>query len=137
VLTINVDLLYQCAYDFRFLFKFHRFLIEEGKAGSPKMMSIGLHCRLARPGRVSGIAEFLDFVKSHKRDVWVCTREQIADFWYANHYPRGGGSPMKERPVEDVADGKESADVALDVPTENLKVDFLSEISTDLGGDVI
>ena len=61
------------------------------------MMSIGLHCRLARPGRVSGIVDFLDYIKSHRKDVWVCTREQIADFWYENHYPRGGGSPMKER----------------------------------------
>ena len=75
----------------------YRFLIEEGKGGRPKMMSIGLHCRLARPGRVSGIVDFLDYIKSHRKDVWVCTREQIADYWYENHYPRGGGSPMKER----------------------------------------
>jgi hypothetical protein len=72
-------------------------LIEEGKGGRPKMMSVGLHCRLARPGRVSGIVDFLDYIKSHRKDVWVCTREQIADYWYENHYPRGGGSPMKER----------------------------------------
>lgn len=77
----------------------HRFLIEEGKAGSPKMMSIGLHCRLARPGRVQGLSEFVDFVKSYKRDVWICTREQIADFWIEHHSPRGAGSPVK--PVAD------------------------------------
>ena len=69
------------------------------------MMNIGLHCRLARPGRVAGIAEFLDFAKSHKKDVWICTREQIADFWYENHYPRGAGSPVKSSaPAQDVAD---------------------------------
>jgi hypothetical protein len=64
------------------------------------MMSVGLHCRLARPGRVQGLAEFLDFVKSYKRDVWVCTREQIADFWIENHSPRGGGSPVKQPSAE-------------------------------------
>ena len=58
-----------------------RFLVEEGRSGYPKMMSVGLHCRLARPGRVAGLAEFLDFVKSYGKDVWVCTREEIADFW--------------------------------------------------------
>ena len=77
------------------------------------MMSIGLHCRLARPGRVSGIVDFLDYIKSHRKDVWVCTREQIADFWYENHYPRGGGSPMKERSSgfddETGVDNKDSA----------------------------
>jgi len=72
-----------------------RYLIEEGRAGQPKMMSVGLHCRLARPGRVAGLSDFIDFAKSYHRDVWICTREQIADFWYENHYPRGGGTPVK------------------------------------------
>ena len=84
------------------------------------MMSIGLHCRLARPGRVSGIVDFLDYIKSHRKDVWVCTREQIADFWYENHYPRGGGSPMKERSSgfddETGVDNKDNA--ATDTETE-------------------
>lgn len=70
-------------------------LVEEGKSGSPKMMSIGLHCRLMRPGRAKGLAEFIDYAKSFRKDVWICTREQIADFWYENHYPRGRGSPVK------------------------------------------
>jgi hypothetical protein len=117
---------------------FQRFLIEEGKAGSPKMMSIGLHCRLARPGRVSGVAEFLDYVRSHKRDVWVCTREQIADFWHEHHYPRGGGSPMKERPSDDdggVA-GKENVALGVDTPVED-KVTILRDFSSDPDGDII
>lgn len=93
------------------------------------MMSIGLHCRLARPGRVSGIVDFLDYIKSHRKDVWVCTREQIADFWYENHYPRGGGSPMKERSSgfnDDNEDGGESKkDVAAtDAETEVVLTDL-------------
>jgi len=59
------------------------------------MMSIGLHCRLARPGRVHGISEFLDFAKSYsRRDVWFCTREQIADYWYENHFPIGASQTL-------------------------------------------
>ena len=77
-----------------------RYLMEEGRAGYPKMMSVGLHCRLARPGRVAGLAEFLDFVKSYGKDVWVCTREEIADFWKENHFPKGVGSPIKP-PIPD------------------------------------
>ena len=73
-----------------------RYLIEEGKAGSPKMMSVGLHCRLARPGRVHGLAEFLDFAKSYRRDVWFCTREQVADYWFENHFPKGAAQTLEK-----------------------------------------
>jgi len=71
------------------------YLIEEGKAGSPKMMTVGLHCRLARPGMAHGISEFLDYVRLHSRDIWVCTREEIADHWYHHHPPRAqcGSTP--------------------------------------------
>lgn len=73
-----------------------RYLIEEARiTGHGRMMSVGLHCRLARPGRVAAVAEFLDFAKSYGRDVWICTREEIADFWIDNHYPKGAGTPMK------------------------------------------
>ena len=48
---------------------------------SPKMMSIGLHCRLAgRPGRAAALGRFLDYVQSHKA-VWVATRADIARHW--------------------------------------------------------
>lgn len=57
-------------------------------------MSVGLHCRLARPGRVAGLADFLDYAKSFHKDVWICTREEIADFWYDHHYPVGAGNLM-------------------------------------------
>lgn len=72
---------------FKFLKDSVDFLLEEGRAGAPKMMSVGLHCRLAgRPGRAAGLAEFLDYVKS-KEDIWICTREEIAHHWYEHHQP--------------------------------------------------
>jgi len=85
-----------------------KYLMEEGRAGYPKMMSVGLHCRLARPGRVAGLAEFLDFVKSYGKDVWVCTREEIADFWKNNHFPKGVGSPIKPPTEEGGNEGDEA-----------------------------
>ncbi|PDT52954.1 MULTISPECIES: allantoinase PuuE [Sinorhizobium] len=61
-------------------------LYAEGKAGSPKMMSIGLHCRLAgRPGRAAALARFIDYVKSHGK-VWLARRIDIARYW-AEAYP--------------------------------------------------
>ena len=77
-----------------------KYLISEARAGSPKMMSIGLHCRLARPGRVAGLAEFIDYAKGY--NVWFCTREQIADFWIENHFPHGLGKPVQ--PVAAISD---------------------------------
>jgi peptidoglycan/xylan/chitin deacetylase (PgdA/CDA1 family) len=59
-------------------------LYAEG-ARAPKMMSIGLHCRLAgRPSRAATLARFLDYVAS-KPKVWVATREEIARHWIATH----------------------------------------------------
>jgi allantoinase len=58
-------------------------LYAEG-ASSPKMMSVGLHCRLVgRPGRAAALMRFLDYISTHER-VWVPTRLQIAQHWYAN-----------------------------------------------------
>lgn len=52
---------------------------------APKMMSIGLHCRIVgRPGRFAALQRFVDYVQSHA-DAWVCTREQIANHWLATH----------------------------------------------------
>lgn len=87
-----------------------KYLLEEGRTGYPKMMSVGLHCRLARPGRVAGIAEFLDFVKSYGKEVWVCTREEVAEFWKENHFPKGIGSPIKGPPNGDNNNGGASDD---------------------------
>jgi putative urate catabolism protein len=60
-------------------------LYAEGAAGAAKMMSIGLHCRLAgRPGRTAALARFLDYVQGHDL-VWLATREAIARHWHAEH----------------------------------------------------
>ena len=60
-------------------------LLAEGEAGSPKMMSIGLHCRLAgRPGRAAALARFLDHIQRHDK-VWVTRRIDIARHWHAEH----------------------------------------------------
>jgi len=51
----------------------------------PKMMSIGMHCRLlGRPGRISALQRFLDHVQQHDK-VWVCRRIDIARHWAATH----------------------------------------------------
>lgn len=60
-------------------------LYAEGVAGAPKMMSIGLHSRLAgRPGRATAIARFLDHVASHN-NVWITRRVDIARHWQQTH----------------------------------------------------
>jgi putative urate catabolism protein len=54
---------------------------------SPKMMSVGLHCRLAgRPGRFAALQRFLDHVARHDK-VWICRRVDIARHWRAVHPP--------------------------------------------------
>lgn len=61
-------------------------LYEEG-AEAPKMLSIGLHCRLiGRPGRLASLKRFIEYVNSHN-DVWFCRRVDIARHWYNNFYP--------------------------------------------------
>ena len=62
-------------------------LHEEGEAGAPKMLNIGLHCRLiGRPGRVQSLKRFLDYVRS-KDGVWFATRAEIAAHWRKAHPP--------------------------------------------------
>ncbi|KAB2886312.1 MAG: allantoinase PuuE [Albidovulum sp.] len=62
-------------------------LYAEGQAGAPKMLSIGLHCRLAgRPGRALALQRALDHFRKHD-GVWFATREQIADHWARLHPP--------------------------------------------------
>ena len=69
-------------------------LYAEGDAGgldAPKMLSIGLHCRLAgRPGRIAALERFLDYVLQHEQ-VWICRRVDIARHWIATH-------PYTQRP---------------------------------------
>lgn len=74
-----------------------RYLVEEGRRGTPKMMSVGLHCRLVgRPGRAAGLDDFLTFAQSFGDEVWICRRDEIAKHWYKHHYPDGYGSPPRE-----------------------------------------
>jgi len=55
-----------------------------------RMMSVGLHCRLAgRPGRAAAVARFVDYVLSHE-DVWLATRLDIAEHWRATNPAKDG-----------------------------------------------
>jgi peptidoglycan/xylan/chitin deacetylase (PgdA/CDA1 family) len=57
-------------------------LYEEGRLGSPKMMSVGLHCRLVgRPGRALALERFLDHIARHDK-VWMPRRIDIARHWH-------------------------------------------------------
>jgi len=59
-------------------------LYEEGKT-NPKMMSVGLHCRLiGKPGRIQSLKRFLDYVLKHE-DVWLCKRIDVAKHWIKNY----------------------------------------------------
>ena len=63
-------------------------LYAEGEAGSAKMLSVGLHCRLVgRPGRVAALARFLDYAAGHE-SVWFARRIDIARHW-REHQPPG------------------------------------------------
>ncbi|MEO8667439.1 MAG: allantoinase PuuE [Bauldia sp.] len=62
-------------------------LYAEGEKGAPKMMSVGLHCRLVgRPGRAESLARFLDYVLSREK-VWLPRRVDIARHWHQHHRP--------------------------------------------------
>ena len=55
---------------------------------SPKMMSVGLHCRLVgRPGRFRALQRFLDYAQSQEK-VWICRRIDIARHWIDRHPPQ-------------------------------------------------
>ncbi|MGH6931440.1 MAG: allantoinase, partial [Dongiaceae bacterium] len=59
-------------------------LYQEG-AQAPKMMSVGLHCRLiGRPGRAAGLARFLDYIRQQPK-VWLARRIDIARHWHRVH----------------------------------------------------
>lgn len=62
-------------------------LYAEGTAGAPKMMSIGLHCRLiGRPGKLAGLKKFIDYIAGFD-GVWTPRRIDIARHWAATHPP--------------------------------------------------
>jgi peptidoglycan/xylan/chitin deacetylase (PgdA/CDA1 family) len=67
-------------------------LLAEGKH-APKMMSVGLHCRLAgRPGRAAGLVRFLDNVAG-RNDIWIATRLDIARHWHREHLGLAANAP--------------------------------------------
>ena len=66
-------------------------LLHAEGARAPKMMSVGLHCRLVgRPGRAAALARFLDHVQKHS-DAWICRRIDIANHW-RHHHPYGSNA---------------------------------------------
>jgi peptidoglycan/xylan/chitin deacetylase (PgdA/CDA1 family) len=57
-------------------------LIDEGKAGAPKMLNIGFHLRISgRPGRIRALTKVLDLLDSLGSQIWVARRIDIARFW--------------------------------------------------------
>ncbi len=60
-------------------------LYDEGQNGSPKMLNIGLHCRLiGRPGRMAALKRFIEHIQSHEK-VWIAKRIDIARHWHDHH----------------------------------------------------
>jgi putative urate catabolism protein len=69
------------------------YLYEEG-GNAPKMMSVGLHCRLSgRPGRARGLVRFLDHIARFDR-VWVASRLDIARHWHREHIALAAAAPV-------------------------------------------
>jgi putative urate catabolism protein len=68
-------------------------LYTEGER-APKMMSVGLHCRLVgRPGRAAALIRFLDHIAKYDR-VWIATRLDIAEHWHREHKGLAANAPM-------------------------------------------
>jgi allantoinase len=59
-------------------------LYREGEK-SPKMMTVALHARISgHPGSAEVVHRFLDYLAGFA-DIWICTRQQIAQHWYQHH----------------------------------------------------
>ncbi|MEP1931487.1 MAG: allantoinase PuuE [Roseibium sp.] len=70
-------------------------LYAEGEAGAPKMMSIGLHCRLiGRPGKIAALKKFIDHIQNFD-GVWCPRRIEIAEHWKNNHSPQKSDRPSQ------------------------------------------
>lgn len=71
-------------------------LYEEGEKGAPKMMTIGLHCRIiGRPGRFKALQDFVEYI-SKKEGVWVTTRTAIAET-FTEQFPYQKGTLAKAK----------------------------------------
>ena len=72
----------------------------KARPARPKMMSVGLHCRLVgRPGRIKGLADFIDHVQA-TTSVWIATRVDIAAHWRARHPAPADRRPPDRRLAE-------------------------------------
>jgi OHCU decarboxylase len=70
-------------------------LYEEGEAGAPKVLSIGLHCRIiGRPGRLAALRRAIKHFQSHE-GVWFATRLEIAQHWAKEHPPMTSQKPSQ------------------------------------------
>ncbi|SHH58061.1 allantoinase PuuE [Cognatishimia maritima] len=70
-------------------------LYQEGRDGAPKMMSIGLHCRLiGRPGKIKGLMQFLDYIAGFE-GVWTPRRIEIAQHWQQEHAHKRRARPSQ------------------------------------------
>lgn len=74
---------------FRYLKDQYDVLYDEcQETGTGRMMSVGLHCRVAgKPARAAGLIRFIEYIKDKK--AWVCRRREIAEHWLTNHPPPG------------------------------------------------
>ncbi|WP_054002469.1 allantoinase PuuE [Shimia sp. SK013] len=78
-------------------------LYEEGSEGAPKMMSIGLHCRLiGRPGKLAGLKKFIDYIQGYE-DVWTPRRIDIAKHWAKTHPHQRYARPSQMNKTDFVA----------------------------------
>ncbi len=76
-------------------------LYEEGVEGAPKMLSIGLHCRLiGRPGRIQSLKRFMKYAQSHA-DVWFAKRIEIAQHWHEHHAAPASSAIPSEMPQQE------------------------------------
>jgi OHCU decarboxylase len=99
-------------------------LYAEGEAGAPKMMSIGLHCRLAgRPGRIMALKRFLEHAMGHE-GVWFAKRIDIADHWQT-HFPHSLRSFGTTSHVEDSAPERSGGTTGASAPSKMKKDEFI------------
>ncbi|MES0884163.1 allantoinase PuuE [Roseibium sp. SCP14] len=70
-------------------------LYGEGQFDTPKMMSIGLHCRLVgRPGKIAALQKFIEYIQG-REGVWCPRRIEIAEHWAAKHPPQKSLRPSR------------------------------------------
>lgn len=70
-------------------------LYAEGEEGAPRMMSVGLHCRLAgRPSRAAALKRAVEHFRGHD-GVWFATRLQVAEHWAREHPPKRAARPSE------------------------------------------